>query len=230
MATGEIAQTRAQLGSDSGRVETRGRKEEISSGDILTVLGQTRTVVEAAGVLGCSAPEIHWRGRKESAVAKALSEQVVRREEELARLLMEHRGNVSRVAEVMDVTPYAIRYHISRSPRLRQLWEDSRETLIDRAEANIFDAVEGGNLSYSWKILQTLGKNRGYTERREVDSVVTHKVDALPTGRLVEMLDSMAVEEPELLEAEFSELSDEDRGVLGSLLQEHAQDAELVEA
>jgi len=201
--------------------EGSGRTKSIATQDILAALSQSSNVAEAARTLGCTAPEIHWRARQESSIARAVQEVSYRREETLARLLMEHRGNVSKVAEAVGLQAASIRHHIGRSPRLRALWESCRESIVDRAEENIFDAVEGGNLSYSWKILQTLGKNRGYTERREIDSVVTHRVDDQPTGRLVEMLDSMAVDQPEILEAEFSELDDEDRRLLGETLKEH---------
>ena len=94
--------------------------------------------------------------------------------------------------------------------------------MIDRAEENVFAAVEQGDLTYSWKVLQTLGKDRGYTERRELDATVTHTLDAASTGSLVQLLDRLAATYPEAVEAEFSELSDEDRAELSELVEERA--------
>lgn len=53
-------------------------------------------------------------------------------------------------------------------------YQDLRDTFIDKAETNIFDAVLGGDLRTSQMVVQTLGKDRGWTQKQEVE-VVDHE-------------------------------------------------------
>ena len=149
----------------------------------------------------------------------SLRDQRDRQECRLASAIQECNGNLSKVADLVGMeTPAAVRYHVMRSPRLRALWEGCRERVVDQAEENVFGAVQAGDLKMSWKLLQTLGKGRGYTERREIDARVLHQTDSLPTAKLVEMLDGAAEAQPEVLEAEYSILGEDDRRLLRQAL------------
>lgn len=209
-----------------------GRPQVFDSKDMVVALGQTSTVQAAAQLLDASAPLLFVRARQDPQVAKAIEEQASRREETLARLIVEHKGILSRIADVMGYgDPQAVRYHIVRSPRLRSLFQEVRERVVDRAEENVFAAVEMGNLAYSWKVLQTLGKNRGYVERREVDAQVVHTVEHQGTDKLVAMLDASVEAAPQLLEDTFQSLPEGDRRLLAQALKRHSPaDAEMVEA
>ena len=146
---------------------------------------------------------------------------------------MKHRGILSEVAKEMGLgSAQPVRYHIIRSPTLREVFEESRGKVVDKAEGNIFDAVDRGNLQYSKFIVTTLGKDRGYTERREVDQQVTHKVDQQSTTSLISLLNDMAQMSPEILEAEFEDMPEGDRKMLAQALQENnaAQSTEGFEA
>ena len=90
-----------------------------------------------------------------------------------------------------------------------------------RGSSTLLRAVESGDKAYSWKVLQTLGKDRGYTERREVDQHVVHSVDQTSTEALVGVLDRLASVNPEAIEADFAVLDEGERKVLGEALSDH---------
>lgn len=196
------------------------RPLEISTAAILTALASSGTMEQAAALLGCSAPAIAARAKQNPEIQGALLAQSKAREDQIAKALRAHRGVLSKVAvEVGLDSGAAVRYHIIRSQRLRQVFEDVRERIVDVAEDNVFRAVEGGSVRDSWRLLQTLGKDRGYTERREIDATVEHRVDSRSTGELVALLDRLASVSPDLVEAEFSVLPPEDRDVLQKVLE-----------
>jgi hypothetical protein len=188
--------------------------------ELLTkALGQTLTVEAAARLVGCSSALIHMNSRGSGPLQEAISDQGRRRETLLASAIIKHKGILSKVAEEVGLdSGVAVRYHITRNPRLRAVFEEARERVVDVAEDNVFQAVEAGDLGYSWKLLQTLGKNRGYTERREIDAQVQVAVQHTATPQLVRMLDALANTQPQLVEAEFSLLGDEDRKLLSQAL------------
>lgn len=198
----------------------QGRRREIDSGVMIAALGESRTLEQAAGLVGCSAPAITARSDQDIEVKAALKGQKESREEELAISIAANRGILSKVAaEVGLDSAQAVRYHITRNPRLRQVFEEARERVVDLAEDNIFTSVEEGNLSYSWKLLQTLGKDRGYTERKEIERQVIHEVGAASTARLIEMM-NQAAGNPEAVEAEFSVLSKEKQALVVAALED----------
>jgi hypothetical protein len=192
-----------------------GRVREVTSEAMLTALDSTLTVDHAAEALTCSAPTLFNRAKTDPSVSAAISAQHHKREEMLAEAIYEHRGVLSKVARTVGLgSGSSVRYHIARSPRLKQVFADARERVVDTAEDNVFTAIDDGNLSFSWKLLQTLGKDRGYTERKEIDQHVTHSLDHTSTNALVSMLEQVANGAPDVLEAEFREMGDEDRGFL----------------
>ena len=201
------------------------RKREIDSTLMIKALEQTMTVEEAADKIGCSAPSLRNRAKEEVEVKVALQSQSKTRENTLAEAIIANKGVLSKVADTVGMgSAQAVRYHITRSPALQQVMADSRERIIDTAEDNIFRAVESGDKAYSWKVLQTLGKDRGYTERREVDQHVIHSVDETSTEALVGVLERLATANPEAIEADFAVLNDEERKVLGEALSDHKKE------
>lgn len=192
---------------------------EIPTRAVVKALSETYTQAEAALLLNVSPGYLTLCSRKSGEVERAIRDQRDRQECRLASAIQECNGNLSKVADLVGMeTPAAVRYHVMRNPRLRALWEGCRERVVDQAEENVFGAVQAGDLKMSWKLLQTLGKGRGYTERREIDARVLHQTDSLPTAKLVEMLDGAAEVQPEVLEAEYSILGEDDRRLLRQAL------------
>jgi len=177
---------------------------------------------QAASIVGCSAPAIAARAKQDVEVKQAIRDQERSREDDLAQAIMDCKGTLTKVAERVGLgSGAAVRHHIARNPRLREVFNSARERVIDTAEDNVFQAVEEGNLAYSWKVLQTLGKDRGYTERREVEQQHVHSVDQASTDKLIEALNAAAAM-PEAIEAEFRELSPESHSLVMEALAEAA--------
>ena len=200
----------------------QGRRREIDSSIIINALTGTRTLEQAAGVIGCSAPAISARAKQDVGVKTAVREQERARESDIAEAIIDCKGILSKVAQRVGLgSGAAVRHHIARNPRLRDLFNEAREKVVDTAEDNVFEAVEEGNLAYSWKVLQTLGKDRGYTERKEIESQQVHSIDEASTDQLIAAL-NQAASRPEAIEAEFSEISPESQKLVMEALTEAA--------
>jgi ribosomal protein L16 Arg81 hydroxylase len=76
--------------------------------------------------------------------------------------------------------------------------------------------------------LQTLGKDRGYTERKEIESQQVHSIDEASTDQLIAALNQAATR-PEAIEAEFSDISPESQKLVMEALTEAAPPESVVE-
>jgi hypothetical protein len=88
--------------------------------------------------------------------------------EEVARALTASHGLVSVAARQLGCSRLAVHRHIKRSALVRQALEDAREALLDLAEASLYRQVAAGEGWAVCFILKTLGRDRGYVERREI--------------------------------------------------------------
>lgn len=197
-----------------------GRTQEVATESMLEALSSSLTIEQAAQLCGCSAPLLSVRSKQDPRVAAAIVAQDHRKEDLLEQAILARRGVLSMVAKDVGLgSSAAVRYHIVRSTRLQQAFDESRNVVVDKAEDNVFRAVENGSVKDSWRLLATLGKDRGYTERREIDQHVEHTVEVKSTGELFSMLERLATGSPQAVEAEFSVLSNEDRSLLTGALE-----------
>ena len=74
---------------------------------------------------------------------------------------------------------------MKKNPALRQVVEDCREQVLDKAEENIFEAAEKGDLAACRFILSTLGKARGYSTRKEIEQPRVRSVEELSSNELL---------------------------------------------
>lgn len=94
---------------------------------------------------------------------------------EILEALTEARFNISEAARVLtlrrgeSVTRAYVAKACSERPPLLEAVEDFREAMVDRSETNVFDAVMGGDVRISMNVLQTIGKNRGWVQKQEVE-------------------------------------------------------------
>lgn len=58
--------------------------------------------------------------------------------------------------------------YIKRHPTVAKAYQEQRDTLVDNAESQLIVKVDEGEWPAIKFILTTLGKDRGYTERREI--------------------------------------------------------------
>jgi allophanate hydrolase subunit 1 len=85
--------------------------------------------------------------------------------EELEKTL----GAITLAAENLGASYNTVRRYVDKSPTLQNLIKHYRERRVDKAELKLEQAITEGQ---SWAIslvLKTLGRDRGYVERKEVD-------------------------------------------------------------
>jgi len=95
-----------------------------------------------------------------------MAEGVLNPEAVLAKI-EEFRGNVSAIARDFGVWRSNLVQYISTKPELQAALDDIRQTVVDKAESNIFAAVEQGDLGSSKMVVSMLGKDRGWVTREE---------------------------------------------------------------
>jgi len=131
--------------------------------------------------------------------------------EELAAAITLHRGVLTLVAEEVGLgSPAAVMYHVRTNPQVREAFEAARGAIIDKAQVNVFDAVEEGDLKQSNWLLDRLGKDMGYAVRTEIDKRVEYvnNVDGASTAQLLSALHQKIGTEDglEIKEGEFEEV------------------------
>ncbi len=85
--------------------------------------------------------------------------------ETMLRLIKEHSGNLSRVAECMGTTRYTLRDRCDKDPELMKCLVDARERLLDHLERSVFErAIESNDTALQCFVLKTQGKHRGWEQ------------------------------------------------------------------
>jgi hypothetical protein len=88
-------------------------------------------------------------------------------DEKLKQALQESNGNISHAARVMGISRNAIHQHVNANSELKQILDDSRQTMLDEAENALLSAVRE---KQGWAVcftLKTIGQERGYVERAD---------------------------------------------------------------
>jgi hypothetical protein len=110
---------------------------------------------------------------------------------EIIEALTETRGNLTEAAKFLvrktglTCTRAHLKMRTESDPELLGYMDDLRQELLDRAEDNIFMGVFSGDKKDSMFILRTLGKERGYVPKEEVDASLSPEtiVAAIKRGR-----------------------------------------------
>lgn len=69
----------------------------------------------------------------------------------------------------------SIKKWIEESDELKELFEEQRDSLVDEAEVQLRRAVKDGDMKAVIFTLRTLGRERGYTTRVELDGSLEHR-------------------------------------------------------
>mgnify|MGYP000904864872 CR=1 FL=1 len=77
-------------------------------------------------------------------------------------------GNISAVARNFGVHRHTIQARIDKHKDLKRLLDDTRETMLDNAESQLYTKVLSGDTLALIFFLKTQGKKRGYVERQEL--------------------------------------------------------------
>jgi hypothetical protein len=86
----------------------------------------------------------------------------------LLREIRERDGNLSEIARAYGLTYNAVHKRVKGDPVLTAAMQDSRENLVDQAQAKLGDAVRSGSAWAVKFVLETWGKGRGFTKQLEV--------------------------------------------------------------
>lgn len=89
--------------------------------------------------------------------------------EALKQAIKHYKGNVSEIAESLSVSRQTVYNHLKEDEDMWSLLTDARENIIDFAESKLLKLIEQENAQVIMFTLKTLGKNRGYVEKSEID-------------------------------------------------------------
>ncbi len=89
--------------------------------------------------------------------------------EQVLAALKGSRGIQTHIARRLDVSRPAVARYIKRWPEVAQAYDEECNTLLDQAEAKLFEKaiVDGSECSLHF-LLATKGKQRGYSKRQEI--------------------------------------------------------------
>ena len=106
-----------------------------------------------------------------------------------------HDGNVSLAAKELKTSYTNLAGMVDKDYTLQEICQSYRQELVDLAERNLRASLEEGGLKATFFALTRLGKDRGYAERKEVDTTVTQRqsmdLSKLSTEQLIRMRDMM---------------------------------------
>ena len=97
--------------------------------------------------------------------------------------LHETHGNIYEASKLLGTSYVHMARVIDNTHHLIALCESYRTQMLDIAEANLRASLEQGNMKSTYYTLTRLGKERGYAERKEVETTVTQK-QAVDLGKL----------------------------------------------
>lgn len=124
--------------------------------------------------------------------------------QEVVQALTKSRGIKAIAAHGLGCSRQTIDNYINRHPEIMRVYQEQRQTLIDVAEGQLVKKLDQGEWPAIKFVLTTLGRNRGYVERKELmGAFVTANLQEMPREELVEFVvsrlappDSDAAEEP----------------------------------
>ena len=114
--------------------------------------------------------------QKVSALAKVSHGRSLRHASAVPReLIMDslhtNKGNIQKTAEELDIRRVDLCNYIDRNHELIEICLSYRESLVDLAEENLRGDLERGNMKATFLALKTLGRTRGYVDRKETEVV-----------------------------------------------------------
>jgi predicted transcriptional regulator len=88
---------------------------------------------------------------------------------EIIAAVRKNKGILTLVARELGCTRQTVHNYVKRYPTIAAAVQEERDSLLDLAEGKLFEQVNKGNMTAIIFTLKTLGKHRGYIERRDVD-------------------------------------------------------------
>jgi len=85
----------------------------------------------------------------------------------IEKAIKKNKGNLKTAAEVLGCTRQALHLRVKKSKKLQQVIHDERQGVIDVAESALYNRVLDGDMRAIEFTLRTIGKDRGYVEKRQ---------------------------------------------------------------
>ncbi|RLI67501.1 hypothetical protein DRO91_10145 [Candidatus Heimdallarchaeota archaeon] len=85
------------------------------------------------------------------------------------KALFDSGGIKTTIARKLGVTRKAVYDYLERNPKLKILLKHEEEKILDMAEVSLFAQVKNKDFPATKYILSTKGKDRGYTEKQEIE-------------------------------------------------------------
>ena len=95
----------------------------------------------------------------------------------------------SKIAELLKVTRSAITTYLQKHPKMRELFEQTKQIRIDKAEHNLDDALEEREEWATKLTLTTQGKDRGFTTREEIEHTGGIKMERPDIDKILKIRD-----------------------------------------
>jgi len=95
--------------------------------------------------------------------------------EQILKAIKDSAGIVSVIAKRLDCQWHTCKKYIDSFDDTKQALQDEIEKNIDKAESVILSSLNEGDIQTAKWYLQTIGKQRGYTEKQEIENNITIK-------------------------------------------------------
>jgi hypothetical protein len=113
--------------------------------------------------------------------------------EQVISALVETKGMVHNAADLLGCHHQTVYNYRDKYPEIKQAIEHERGKFLDLAETKLFDAVQRGE---AWAIpftLKTIGKERGYVEKQDINL----SFDKMSTEELIKFITNQQQETKE---------------------------------
>ena len=89
--------------------------------------------------------------------------------ESLLKAIKASKGIVTSICKSLGMSRQAFYERANKDEDLLAALQDSREEIIDFAETKLIELIRDGNASAIFFYLRTVGKDRGYIEKQEIE-------------------------------------------------------------
>lgn len=121
-------------------------------------------------------------------------------DEVLLLAIKECRGLIYAIAQMVDCSEQTVRNRAKQNPKLLEAIKHERGHLGDKAERNVYDAVEKGNVDVSKWVIERLRKNKfslrnetriGEDKKAPLQSSTKIAIEELPLALRIQLLDEL---------------------------------------
>lgn len=88
--------------------------------------------------------------------------------EQVAQAIKKSRGILTGAAQALGCSRQTVDNYIKKYKTVKDAYAEARETTIDFVETKLLKNIDSGDTTAMIFFLKTIGRNRGYVERQEV--------------------------------------------------------------